>query len=137
LVAALLALPVVIAFLVRTRKKSVTVPSTHLWRRVAISRVRNRRFRFLTRLLALVACVLAVSLLSVAAARPLGRSSGMTVAIVVDVSSSMEGEPLDEARRVVGRYLSARGATDQYTIIAAGPEIEHLVGPTDDAARLT
>ncbi len=136
LFALLLGLPVLIAFLVRTRKKSVTVPSTHLWRRVAISRVRNRRLRFFTRLVALLACIGAVSLLAIAAARPLGRSTGTTVALVIDVSSSMEGEPLAEARRIAERYLDSRGATDRYAIIAAGPAVEHLVGPTDDAELL-
>jgi len=136
LAALALLLPVLVAFLVRSRRRSVTVPSTHLWRRVAVSRVKNRRLRFLTRILALLACLGAVTLLAVAAARPFGQSTGMTVAIVVDVSASMEGEPMDEARRVVERHLSSRGATDRYALVAAGPTVEHLAGPTDDPTVL-
>ncbi len=134
--------PVLLAFIVRRRQKILRVPSTVLWRKVALARSRTRRFRHLTRLLALLACLGAVLFLVVAAAEPTSTSRGIAVAIVVDVSASMgDGDsgagPIEDAREVVKRLLAARGPHDLYTVIAAGPTPTCLAGPTDDPAALT
>jgi hypothetical protein len=140
LLAGLVGIPVLLAFLVRRKREVVRVPSTLLFRAVAVSRAKNRRIRSLVRVVALLACLGAVFALAVAAARPIGAQTGSTVAIVVDVSASMgEGEDdgaIDEARAVVSRLLRARGATDRYAIIAAGETPRCLAGPTSDEALL-
>lgn len=137
----LLLAPVALAFLVRFRRDAVRVPSTLLFRRVAVSRARSRWLRHLTRLLAMLACAGAVAALALAAARPAGAVTGATVAVVIDVSASMgeaDGDDplaaaIDRARDLVARA----GASDELVIIAAGPAPTRLAGPTADRSLLT
>lgn len=141
LVGLALAIPVVVAFLMRRRRSVVRVPSTLLWRGASLRRIRNRKIRDLTRILALVACAAAVIALALATARPRGAGGGETVAVVVDVSASMgrgEGRhtPLARARRYLASMLLARAAEDRYLVIAAGPTPTRLAGPTGDGALL-
>ncbi|MBI2895296.1 MAG: VWA domain-containing protein [Deltaproteobacteria bacterium] len=131
-----LLVPVLVAFLVRRRHVMRTVPSVLLWRIASVSRARSRRIRTLTRLLALALCLVGVAALVLAAARPAGLTHGETVAIVVDVSASMEAGSFEEARSVVARMLAIRGAGDQIALIAAGPRPVRLAGPTSDGAAL-
>jgi hypothetical protein len=140
LVALVLVVPAVVAFLMRRRRSVIKVPSTLLWQAVALRRIRNRKIRYLTRILALLACALAVVVLVGAAARPRREQQGETVAVVVDVSASMgrgePGSPLAQARRHLGRMLWSRRPEDTYVIIAAGAEPRRLAGPTTEGALL-
>lgn len=138
--ALVLAIPVLLAFLFRRRKEVVRVPSTLLWRKVAVARAPNRRIRSIVRLLALLACVGAVAALALAAARPVGASSGETVALVIDTSASMgdgsDGGGLERAKDWATDFLSSRGANDRVVLVTAGAEPQNVAGPTNDAAIL-
>lgn len=133
-------LPVALAFLFRRRRRVVRVPSTLLWRRVAVARVRNRRIRSLARVLAFLACVAGVWALVLAAARPTGAAAGQTLALVVDVSASMGGDegetPFARAHAHITELLATRGLGDEVLLIAAGPRPTRLAGPTADGAVL-
>jgi hypothetical protein len=133
--------PVVAAFLVKRRHEVVRVPSTFLFRLAGIARARSRRIRNLVRVLALVACVLGVTCLVLAAARPEGAGADRTLAVVVDVSASMgdgrSGTPLGQARAYVRRLLLARGARERIAIIAAGATPRRLAGPTTSSLELS
>ena len=135
-----LLVPVLIAFLVRRRRRLVRVPSTMLWQMAALARAKNRRIQTLRRLVALLACLLAVAPLAAAPPRPARRTSGETVALVVDVSASMQAggskAPIVEARRSIERMLLGRGPRDRYLIVAAGASPRRLVGPTDSTPAL-
>ncbi|HJL00834.1 MAG TPA: VWA domain-containing protein [Polyangiaceae bacterium LLY-WYZ-15_(1-7)] len=135
-----LLLPVVVAFLVKRRRRVVRVPSVLRWQAVALARHRSRRLRHLSRWAALVACVLAVGLLALAAARPLGAGTGQTTVVVVDTSASMGGleadAPLAEAREAVAELLRLRGPHDRVALVAAGDAPARLAGPTSDGALL-
>ncbi len=135
-----LLIPVIVAFLMRRRRSVLRVPSVLLWQAAAVRRIRNRRIRYLTRLLALAACLLAVAALVLAAARPRADGPGETVAVVVDVSASMgdgsSDTPLARARRELSRMLWSRRAEDRYVIIAAGQRPRRLAGPTTEGAQL-
>lgn len=131
-----LALPLIAAYLVRRRRRLVRVPSVLPWQRVAISRARNRRFRFLTRLLSLLAMLAAVIALVMASARPTLAGGEPPLAIVVDLSASMgtrDHGPLAEAIDEIERELQS---TRPILLIGAGAEPERLAGPTRDSALL-
>lgn len=140
LAALVLLVPVAVAFLMRRRRSVLRVPSTLLWQSAALRRIRNRKIRYLTRILALVACLLALAALIFAAARPRSEAPGETVAVVVDVSASMgrgeSGSPLDQARRYLDRMLWTRSQEEAYVIIAAGDVPRRLAGPTTSSALL-
>lgn len=124
-----LAIPVLITFLVKRQRRILRVPSTMVWRLSARSVAKNRRFRDLRRLFALLACLGAIAALGVAAARPSGSRDGATI-YVVDVSASMSGEPLTDARRWLVREVAALGPHARVAIIAAGERPRVHLPPT-------
>ena len=129
-----LLVPALIAFLVHRRREVLRVPSVLLFRLAARSASPTRRIRKLRRLLALLACLGALAALVFASARPSGKSTSETVAVVIDLSASMEAggarSPLRQARRFVGRMLASAGPEDRYAIIAAGASPRRLAGPS-------
>ena len=140
LAALALLVPVLLAFLVKRQRQVVRVPSTMVWRLGARSVAKSRRIRDVRRLLALLACLAGVAALVIAAARPSGKRADATI-FVVDVSSSMSGEPLDEARAWLRREVAALGPNARVAIIVAGAEANVVLPPSppgplvDDAIR--
>ncbi|MEP7122358.1 MAG: VWA domain-containing protein [Byssovorax sp.] len=132
--------PVLIAFLVRRRRKTVRVPSTLLFRLAAKTTAPNRKIRWLRRMASLAACLLAVAALVIAAARPSPRNRGETTAIVVDVSASMGAggarSPLALARRFASRLISAAGPGDRFLIVGAGATPTRIAGPIEPGPEL-
>lgn len=131
-----LCLPILIAFLYRTRDRFATVPSTLLFRRLARSRLKNRRIEELLRKLAFLACLAAVGALALAAAEPRGFGDRRDIALVVDVSASMGGATEATARARVRQILRQSTGRDTFTVIAAGAQPRHVVGPTTDATAI-
>lgn len=134
-----LLLPLLIAYLVRRRRNLVRVPSTLRWRVVAVSKHRNKRFRFLSRVLSLLALVAAIWALAFAAARPMLSGSGETLAIVIDVSASMgtrDDGPLEEALDAAEDLIGSRSPRDRIVVIAAGEQPLRLAGPTRESGPL-
>lgn len=60
--------------------------------------------------------------ISVDSATP-NRDVVIAVALVVDVSGSMEGEPLENAKRAVSAFLDQLGVTDQAALVAFGGKV--------------
>ncbi len=129
-----------LAFLVRRRRAVMRVPSTLLWRLAGVPSAQNRRFKNLRRVASLLACLLGVTALILAAARPAARDRGETVAFVIDVSASMDaggrGSPLARARRFVAGRIGAGGSGDRYVIVAAGAAPVRLAGPAAPGPEL-
>ena len=121
--------PVLVAFLVKKQKRVMKVPSTLLWRLGAKAVSKSRRIRNIRRLIALSACLAAVGAFALAAARPGGKRATSTV-YVVDVSASMAGAPLDDARAFLKREAASVGPNGRIAIIAAGAEPHVLVPPS-------
>lgn len=121
--------PVLITFLVKKQRRVMKVPSTMLWRLGAKSIQKSRRIRDVRRLVALLACLAAVALLAVAAARPGGKRGTSTV-YVVDVSASMNGEPIDDAKRFLMREVTALGPNGRIAIVTAGTEPKIVLPPS-------
>ncbi len=53
----------------------------------------------------------------------------INVALVLDRSGSMEGEPLREARRAAGKFAGFLGAEDRLSVVAFDDEVETVFGP--------
>jgi hypothetical protein len=138
LAALALLVPVLVVFLVRRQRRLVVVPSTMVWRASAKSRAKSRAFRNLRRLVALAACLTAVALLALAASRPGGRSKD-SVVFVVDVSASMSGRPIAEAKALLFREMALMGPKGHLAIVAAGERARVVLplsepGPAAEAA---
>ncbi len=129
LAALALLVPVLIAFLVRRRRKVMRVPSTMVFRLGAKSVAKSKRIRDIRRLLALLACLLGVGALVFAAARPSGARGDLRV-FVVDVSASMSGAPIAEARGWLEREVAAMGPNARVAIVTAGADATVALPPT-------
>lgn len=131
-----LLVPILVAFLYRTRDRTARVPSTLLFRRVALARLKSRRLKELLQRLAFLACLAGVGALVLAAAEPRGFGERRHIALVVDVSASMGGAPEAAMRARVREILRESTGRDAIAVIAAGAEPRHLVGPTSDSTAL-
>ncbi|MCB9632745.1 MAG: VWA domain-containing protein [Sandaracinus sp.] len=134
-----LAVPVIVAFLVKRRRQMVVVPSILRWQALAIAKHRSRRFKNLARLVALLACVAAVLALGMAAARPRLLGDGALTVVVVDVSPSMgtlEHGPLSDAADRLRDLAASMGPRDRVAVFAAGEAPRRLLAPTNDPARV-
>lgn len=67
-------------------------------------------------------------LVSLTGDQPLQRPP-VNVALVLDRSGSMAGEPLSEARKAALRFASYLSATDRLTVVAFDNEVQLLYGP--------
>ncbi|MBX3272649.1 MAG: VWA domain-containing protein [Sandaracinaceae bacterium] len=131
-----LLVPILIAFLYRTQDRVASVPSTLLFRQIALVRARTRRLRDLLSRLAFFACLAGVAALVLAAAEPRGIDDPRTIVIVADVSASMGGATERELRDQVQRLLRTTNGRDMVALVAAGARPRVLSGPSGDATAL-
>lgn len=137
---------IVLLHLLARRRKTVTVPSLMLWKRLMENERRSVTFRRLIANLLLILQLLAAALLVLALAGPrpaggVGRISGPTV-LAVDVSAGMSAVgddgrtrfdlAVDEAARMVRR----KSAGAEVMILAGGAEAVPLTGFTSSRADL-
>lgn len=142
---AALAIPLVLLYVLKLRRRPVTVSSTLLWQRVVEDRRANAPWERLRRHLLLLLQLIALALLVLAFAGPY-RQASVTLAadtvIVLDASASMlaereEGGTRFEAARVeVARLLDAVESSRRASLVLAGPQPRVLSPLTGDAARL-
>jgi hypothetical protein len=124
-----LLIPILITFLVRQNRRTLRVPSTMVWRLGAKSIAQSRRIKNLRRLIALALCLLGVGALVFAAARPTGSRTETTI-YIVDVSSSMDGSPLSDAKSWLVRDVAGMGNEARVAIILASSEPRVLLPPS-------
>jgi uncharacterized membrane protein len=110
-----LALPLVLLYVLRSRRRRVPVGSTWLWRKAETDLQARRPFRRLARELPLLLELAGIAALSLAAADP--RASGIemrghSTAIVVDVSASMAAKRPDGSSRLHEAVAEARRIVD-------------------------
>jgi hypothetical protein len=140
-----LALPLVLLYVLKLRRKPVTVSSTLLWQRVVEDRRANAPWERLRRHLLLLLQLLALALLVLAFAGPY-RQASVTLAadtvIVLDGSASMlalrEGGDtrFEAARAEIGELLEAVEPSRRASLVLAGPQPQVLSPLSGDAARL-
>ena len=122
--------PVLITFLVKKQKRIVKVPSTLLWRLGAKSISKSRRIRNIRRLIALCACPRRRCGARPPPLRAAAGSRATSIVYVVDVSASMSGAPIEDARQFLKREVATIGPNGRIAIITAGAEPHVLVPPS-------
>lgn len=141
-----LAAPIIILYMLRLRRREVTVSSTMLWQRLMQDREANAPWQKLRRNLLLILQLLILAALVFALARPfvpVPTVASGSVAVLIDASASMNtvDQPggttrfeaaQDAARRLVGEL----SAEEVMTVIAVGPAPQVLSPPTGDRAAL-
>ncbi len=143
---AALAIPIIVLYMLRLRRREVTISSTLLWQRLMQDREANAPWQKLRRSLLLLLQLLTLAVLVVALMRPFlpvpSVASG-SVALLIDASASMNAADMPggvtrfEAARDQARALASNLAADEVmTVIAVGPTPQVLTPPTGDHAAL-
>lgn len=143
---AALAVPIIVLYMLRLRRREVPVSSTMLWQRLMQDREANAPWQRLRRNLLLLLQLLILAMLVVALGRPylpVPSVAAGSVALVMDASASMLAEDMpggatrfaaaqDRARALVAEL----GSNEVMTVIAAGAAPQVLTPPTNDRAAL-
>jgi uncharacterized membrane protein len=132
--------PLVLAYLLRTRRRRLAVPAVFLWREAERDLLARKPFRRLTPEVTLLLEALALALLALALARPTlpgGLVRVEHVAVVVDSGASMSaafgGRTRFEAARERAREILARLAPGaDALVVEAGHEARAVTGLTGD-----
>ena len=142
-----LTVPLVLLYVLKRRRVDRVIGSTLLWEAALRDLRAERPWKRLIPTVALLLQLLAIVLGALALARPAGAGgvpTGATIALVVDVSTSMdarsgEGDDSRLERAVsVGRELArALPPGGRMMVIAAGAEATLLAPPTADGATLS
>lgn len=143
---AALAAPIIILYMLRLRRREVTVSSTMLWQRLMQDREANAPWQKLRRNLLLLLQLLILAVLVAALARPfipVPTVAAGSVAVILDASASMStadqpgGETRFEAAQGIARDLVGDLSSQEVmTVIAAGPAPQVLTAPSGDPAAL-
>ncbi|MDZ4765077.1 MAG: VWA domain-containing protein [Chloroflexota bacterium] len=140
-----LAVPILLLYMLRLRRREIVVSSNFLWQQILKDREANTPWQKLRRNLLLFLQLLILAFLAFALARPYivvpGVSAGQ-IALLLDASASMNatdapaGTRLDEAKARAVEIVDAMRAGDTMTVIrvAAAPVV--LLPYTDDRAAL-
>jgi hypothetical protein len=127
-----LAIPLVLLYILKLRRRSVPISSTLLWRRVIEDSRANAPWERLRRHLLLLLQLLALMLLVLALAGPYRRAQLSLThdsILVLDVSASMgarlhgsERTRMDEAKQRARELLLSVGGARRAALVLAGPE---------------
>lgn len=140
----LLAVPIILLYMLRLRRREVQVSSTLLWRQLLQDREANAPWQRLRRNLLLFLQLLILAALVLALARPYAEvptlTSGRT-ALLLDASASMNATDVqpsrfEAARRFALELIETLGADDEVAIIRVAESAEVLVNYTRDSAQL-
>ncbi|HID89476.1 MAG TPA: VWA domain-containing protein, partial [Anaerolineae bacterium] len=141
---ALLALPILLLYMLKLRRREVWVSSTLLWRRLLRDREANTPWQRLRRNLLLLLQLLALALLVLALARPfLPIRTPVTGSVVVllDGSASMQATDaaptrFEAARQAALEIVAGLGPNDVATVVLVGPQPRLLSAATNNRAAL-
>lgn len=141
----LLAIPILLLYMLRLRRREIAVSSTFLWQQVLRDREANTPWQRLRRNLLLFLQLLILLLLVLALARPfveVATVSAGQVVLIIDASASMnatdspDGTRFNEARRRALEIVEALAPGDAVTIIRAADPAEVILTATGDQAAL-
>ncbi len=146
LVLGLLAVPILVLYMLKLRRRELPVPSTLLWQMVLRDREANAPWQRLRRNLLLLIQLLLLAALVLALARPFWRvptvASG-TLVVLLDGSASMQatdvsGAPdrFEAARAAVRQLIDGLGTNGSMSIILVGREPQVLATATADKSDL-
>ncbi len=145
LLVGLLAIPIVLLYMLRLRRRETSVSSTYLWQQIVRDREANTPWQKLRRNLLLLLQLLLLALLAFALARPYINVPAVTtgqIALLLDASASMNATDTDSgsrfaaAQRIANDIIDTMNAGDQMTVIRVADVPEVLTGYTADSAVL-
>jgi Ca-activated chloride channel homolog len=139
-----LAIPILLLWMLKLRRREVTVASTLLWRRLVRDREANAPWQRLRRHLLLLLQLATLIALAVALARPfrpVPAVAGGAIVVVLDASASMQATDVPPSRfavaqRAAAELVSGLGGDGLMTVIAAGAQPRVLAAATDDRTVL-
>ena len=139
-----LAVPIIILYMLRLRRREVQVSSTFLWRLVVRDREANAPWQRLKRNLLLFLQLLILAGLTVALARPWVSSATVAqgnLVVLLDASASMQATDVAPSRfaaaqAVVRDLIAGLSEQDRVTLIAVGPQPAVLASQSGDKSAL-
>ncbi len=141
----LLAIPIVLLYMLRLRRREVVISSTFLWRQILQDKEANTPWQRLRRNLLLLLQLIILALMVLALARPYvavpAVSSGQT-ALLIDASASMNAADVEGGTRFEAAKTQARAIVDTLnagasaTVIRVGEQPEVLTPYTTDREAL-
>ncbi len=141
----LLALPIILLYMLRLRRREQPVSSTWLWRELVRDRAANAPWQRLRRNLLLLLQLLILAALVLALARPalpLPGLGGGNAIVLLDASASMQaadgttGTRFDDARAAVDRLIGGLSGNDRLTLIHVGRAPQVLAAASADRSAL-
>ncbi len=140
----LIAVPIIIMYMLRLRRREVTVSSTMLWQKLVRDREANAPWQKLKRNLLLFLQLLILGLMVFALARPFIRVPSLvnrSIVVLLDGSASMQAidvtpSRFDVAKEEVNRLIGALGSGHQMTLIQVGQTPRVLAAATTDKRLL-
>jgi hypothetical protein len=143
---ALLAVPIILLYMLRLRRREVAVSSTFLWQQILQDREANTPWQRLRRNLLLFLQLLILALLVLALARPfitVPAVSAAQTAVLIDASASMRANDLpdggtrfDEAKQRALEVVDTLNAGSVMTVIQVGASPRILSTYTSDREAL-
>ncbi len=140
-----IAIPVLLLYMLRLRRREQVISSTFLWRQVIQDTEANTPWQRLRRSLLLFLQLLILLLLALALARPfitVPTVSAGKIALLVDASASMTANDMDGQTRFEAALDKAHGIVnnmnpqDRISLIRVGEAAEPMTSYTDDKAEL-
>ena len=136
----LLAGPILLLYMLKLRRKPVTISSTMLWQKLLRDRQANAPWQRLQRNLFLLIQLLILAALVLALARPVQSVPGVaanSVIILLDASASMNAADVapsrfEAARQIAQSLISDLPSDARMTIISAGPDPQTLIAAQND-----
>jgi Ca-activated chloride channel homolog len=140
----LLAIPILLLYMLKLRRREITVSSTLLWQMLLRDRQANTPWQRLKRSLLLFMQLLILAALVLAMARPAQPVPSLVsgpVVVILDASASMqtrEGDTtrFDAAREAVQEMIDALSESSSMTLILAGLQPEILSSMENDRGIL-
>jgi hypothetical protein len=140
----LLALPILLFYMLRMRRKEQQVPSTLLWTGLLLDRRASTPWQKLRRNLLLLLQLLILASLVLAMARPAlpaAAVAGDALIVLLDASASMQAVDVSPNRFEAARQAAADLIADlapgaAMTLILVGPEPQVLASATSDKTQL-
>lgn len=137
----LLAIPILLLYMLRLRRRDVVVSSNLLWQQVIQDAEANTPWQRLRRNLLMLLQLLLLGLLVLAAMRPAQEIATVTASktvILLDASASMNAIDTDEGSRFAAAQAQALNLVnqlnndDQVSVIRVAENAEILIGYSDD-----
>jgi len=141
---ALVAIPILVLYMLRLRRREMLVSSTMLWQRLMQDREANTPWQRLRRNLLLILQLLILALLVLALARPYLPVRSLVkgnVVVLLDGSASMLAEDVipnrfSLAQDQVGRLIDDMAGNDEMTLILVAGSPRVLVSASSDKSEL-